>query len=241
MNSCACCYRPADTTVCHHCLYGFTRRLAAVGAVVHQLDITCGHGLTRPDTLGVSRRSQPGALPVDLSAAQAGTDLADVLSVWAREFGGHPASATEAAAFLAAHAAAVAASAQAGQCVDECTDTIRQAWRAVDHPPERSFLGPCPECAADLYARPGRAQVRCRCGAVTEVQSRRDWLLSQVRDQLDTATGIARALPGLVSVSLTPAMIRGYAHRGRLSPRPAGPDGRPRYRIGDVLDLLAAR
>lgn len=240
MTTCSLCTRPTEVTICSFCVRAFLRRLATVGDVVHQLVLARSHGLTRPDTLGISRRSQAGALPVDLSACQAGADLADVLGVWAREFGATPASADESAMWLATYAEAVAASPQAQQCVDECTDAIRRAWKAVDLPADRTFLGPCPDCGADLYARPSRAQVTCRCGTVTDAASRRDWLLSQVRDQLDTATGIARALPGLVSVPLTPAMIRGYAHRGRLSPRPAGPDGRPRYRIGDVLDLLAA-
>lgn len=240
MNTCALCPQPAEVTVCRSCLRGFLRRLAGVGDVLAQLTITRGHGLTRPDTLGISRRSQDGALPVDLTAAQAATDLADVLRIWAHDLGGAPATGCEAAAWLIKHSDAVATHPDAAQCLDEITDAIHRAWQAVDHPPERSFLGPCPECAADLYARPGRAHVTCRCGAVLDAARRRDWLLSQVRDQLDTASGIARALPGLLSTHLTPAMIRGYAHRGRLAARPAGADGKPRYRIGDVLDVLGA-
>ncbi|MEU8104391.1 hypothetical protein AB0C18_11790 [Nonomuraea muscovyensis] len=61
--------------------------------------------------------------------------------------------------------------------------------------------------------------------------------MEQVADQLGTATEIARALHGLCA-NPTPAMIRGYAHRGHMVNRGHDKTGRPLYRVGDVLDLL---
>ncbi len=243
MNACAICTQPAQVTLCRTCTAELAQRLRTVPTVLGQLDITRSSGLTRPDALGVARRSTTGSLPVHLDAAETARDLASVLETWARELApGEPDSeahsGVQAALRLLDRVENIAAHPDAEQIVDEIQDAITRAWRAVDQPAQHTFLGPCPHCGADLYTPPGRAHVQCGCGQTTDTSERRDWLLEQVRDQLDTASGIARALPGLLPIRLTPSMIRGYAHRGRLAARPALADGKPRYRIGDVLDVL---
>jgi hypothetical protein len=133
------------------------------------------------------------------------------------------------------------------QAVSEAVDgigaAIRQARRAIDRPPATWYAGPCnvDGCVADLYARHGERYITCRvCGGTHSAMLREQWLMKQVADQLGTATEIARALSAF-HPGLTPSMIRGYAHRGRILDRGSDEVGRPLYRIGDVIDLLNER
>ncbi|WP_409186461.1 hypothetical protein F9C11_20420 [Amycolatopsis sp. VS8301801F10] len=113
-------------------------------------------------------------------------------------------------------------------------------------------------CDRDLYGLPNRASVVCpACGWEWDIQERRDWMLRAMENQLLTATELSRALPTYLDREVTASMIRGYAARGRLvqhaDSEPSEDDlldvpssGRerrrvPRYRVGDVLDLLAAQ
>lgn len=117
---------------------------------------------------------------------------------------------------------------------------------------------PIEQCQRDLYGLPNRASVVCpACGWEWDMQWRRDRMLESMRDQLLTATELSRALPTYLDrpddKPVTASMIRGYAARGRLLPHSdaasedallgEAPRGRraPRYRVGDVLDLLAAQ
>lgn len=113
------------------------------------------------------------------------------------------------------------------------------------------------QCEMDLYGRKDREFMACPdCGAEHDVAARRKVMLDAMEDQLLTATELSRALPTYLSQDLTASMIRGYALRGRLLAHgtvDADPDdgvvegvlvvaGRrraPRYRVGDVLDVLA--
>ncbi|MFD8496302.1 hypothetical protein [Amycolatopsis sp. NPDC059657] len=141
---------------------------------------------------------------------------------------------------------------------DELTAVIRRARRVVFGPQERVYLGPCmaaslaqpdePEseeevlCPEDLYGIPDRATVVCpTCGMEWSMADRRQWLLHEVEDQLQTATEMSRALPTYLDQPLTAAMVRGYAARGRILPhgyRQRGQQSDPTYRVGDVIDLL---
>jgi hypothetical protein len=115
------------------------------------------------------------------------------------------------------------------------------AGRTVDKPLQHVYAGPCDECGVDLYAHPKASSVSCRnCARDYDIDSRRKWMLTKAEDQLLTATEMSRALPGLLQQALTASMIRGLAHRGRLTQHPPH-HTRPRdplYRVGDVLELL---
>lgn len=140
----------------------------------------------------------------------------------------------------------------AGTIVDEIGFATDRARIAIDRPPVLVYLGPC-TCSPDargrpveIYARPHSTHVTCRgCNESYDVSERRAWLLQQAEDQLLTATECERALEplvrALVGIRFTAAMIRGYARRDRLTPRPPHPhDPRhaPRYRVGEVVDVL---
>lgn len=149
----------------------------------------------------------------------------------------------------------------AAQVLDELDDACRLATRIVDRRAARWYAGSCGtetgtetfaggptapggyervvECPADLYAHPGAQVIRCgACGAVHDAADRREWLLDSARDQLVHAELLGRALAAL-EVPCKPAQIRDYAHRGRIVAHGRDAAGRPTYRVGEVLDVLA--
>lgn len=125
---------------------------------------------------------------------------------------------------------------------DQIRAAVAEARWAVDRPPERSYVGPCDTCGADMYVRHGAAAVVCgECDEAYDVETRRRWLLAAAEDVLGTTTEIARALTSLAQ-PVTEEMIRGYAHRGRLlarGRRTVGHRSVPTYRLGDVANILA--
>ena len=137
--------------------------------------------------------------------------------------------------------------------------------RAVDRPADRWFMGPCDsdgcldehllvdddgrarvvQRPTELYANPGAEVVRCgRCRVEYDVAERRAYLLAAAEDQLAHAELIGRAAPAL-GIEITPNAVRGYAHRGRIVEHGTDLDGRPLYRVGDVIavaqEVLAHR
>lgn len=158
------------------------------------------------------------------------------------------------AAWLLRHPSWIRTHAAAEELYDELVGGIRGGWRAVDRPADLKFLGICPAvlvdedsgdewvCGGELYARPAAVYVVCPgCQAPYAVDQRRTSLLDDVADQLLSATEMSRALPGLLAQPVTAAQVRGLAHRGRLASHPPHPlDVRaaPRYRVGDVVELL---
>lgn len=126
-----------------------------------------------------------------------------------------------------------------GPC--SCSPTIRDdyCWRAADG----CDCGGAHGEQVDLYAPVSADYVECRkCGRSFEAPARRLWLLEQARAQQLTATEMSRALPKLLGRPLTASMIRNYASRGKITPKPPHPrDERrlPRYAVGEVMDHLA--
>jgi hypothetical protein len=131
-------------------------------------------------------------------------------------------------------------------------DALAEADRVVDAPSLRRFVGECgalladagDTCRAMLWAPPSRfrGEVTCPdCGTTHDVEDRRRSLLGKADNMLLARTDLARALSGF-GVDVTVKQLEHWAARGRLeqhgttSTRPA----RPLYRLGDVLDVLAA-
>ncbi|MEB3367398.1 hypothetical protein [Saccharopolyspora mangrovi] len=128
----------------------------------------------------------------------------------------------------------------AGEVYESIRAAIDDGWRAVDHPPRQWYAGAC-ACGTDLYGQPSRAVVKCgKCGAEYEGAKRREELRALLPDQLAPAADIARGLSAL-GEELSLNRITQWARRGKLtpkSPHPNDPRKRPRYRVGDVQDLL---
>lgn len=114
----------------------------------------------------------------------------------------------------------------------------------IDAPPPLWYAGPCWEqtaagrCPGELYAIATSGTVSCpECHFPHVVADRRQWLLREAVDALAHAEMLAAAL-SVLDRPITAAMIRGYAHRGRIVAHGADALGRPRYRVGDVLQIL---
>lgn len=242
------CSNPArDGFLCDQCFATLRRDLAAVPELLQDLEIT----ISRQDRIGDDtngRRSAEIPLPLRLTAMEARRDLSATLAYWVQQLAPPaqlpgPADPPDIfASWLSEHLAAVAVDKRAGDCADEIGYAVITARRAIDKPLQPAYAGPCQHCTTDLYAKPTAPTVTCEgCTRTYDVADRRKWLLEHVHDQLLTATELSRALPNLIGTELTSAMVRGYAHRGRLAarpPHPADPRQDPRYRCGDVIALV---
>lgn len=159
------------------------------------------------------------------------------------------------AGWLGRHTESVRADPGAGELAADVAALAMRARRLLT-PEELEYLAYCEHCAeqdppayVDLYVARGASVAACpRCRTSFDVAARRDLLLESARDYLATATEVSRALVDYVrghlgdNESLTPAAIRGLAKRGRLAGRPPAPgESAPRYRLGDVMDLVTAR
>lgn len=202
-----------------------------------------------PETL----RVQP--LPVDLDAAGQILELRRVLLGWAdwvaAERGlARPLDTWKAlGSWLADQVEWLRHHPEGPRAADEIGRVVVRVMRFVDRPPSRWYAGPCTtpfldedgllvECDADLYPESGAVQFTCpACRAVHDVEHRREWLLDQAQDRLAHAELIARAVT-MLDQRVTSAQVRGWAHRGRLLAKSRDAQGRPLYRIGDVLELV---
>lgn len=127
------------------------------------------------------------------------------------------------------------------EAVEEITSVITSAKRLVDRPPARWYAGRCP-CGTDLEPITGATTISCPgCGTAYDARTRREELLDIAADQLATATELARTVTSLGGVTCTPSMVRNLAARGRLTVGGHDRTERPMYRVGDLLDVLAAR
>jgi hypothetical protein len=221
------------------------RDLLAVADLAVDLDIT----ISKQDRLADKERrpSSERPLPLKLGPMETRRDLTATLAFWAEHTSsrlGHelPALFRDNAVQLAGwlHTFTLVDDPEVGEMCDEIGYAVIRARRAIDKPAEMLYAGPC-ECDNDLYAHPRAPEIECReCGAVYDVEGRRNWLLDAAEDQLLTATDMSRALPGLINQPLTSAMIRGWARHGRITQHPPLPR-RPRdptYRVGDILGVL---
>lgn len=250
---------------CGLCLGRLDGALVEVADLVDELDATIARQTRTGQRVG-SRPAETG-LPFNDGAAEVARDLRSVLSTWVRDLwethaprrmmptgatdaDGRPVTVAELdpldlddtlpdmAAWLRRHPSWIAEHPAAGELVDEIGDAVERARRAVDLAPARVYCGPCPDCGADLYARPDRALVRCReCDTRHDVDGLRAALLDAARGHLGTAAEVARALPRLLGRDLSANTVRTWARAGKLPRRAPDEHGRPRYRVGDVIDL----
>lgn len=80
----------------------------------------------------------------------------------------------------------------------------------------------------------------CRvCEITWDVRQRRSWMIADMADRLVSAKEARRAIDALAGITLGASTIEVWAHRGKL--RQHIVNGLPRYRIGDVYDLVTTR
>ncbi len=201
------------------------------------------------------------SVPFHTAASDTRIAADNLIGTWARtvaDLHSHlsltAATTAEAAQWLATFPGLLAEHPAAGEMYSDVTGIVARIQRVIDRPPDKVYVGQCGAdllededgeprlCERDLYANPNRAWVECPdCGGSWDVADRKQFLLQAVEDQLATPSEISRALSRL-NEPVSASMIRGYAHRGSLNshpPHPLDSKHRPRYRVGDVLDLLA--
>jgi hypothetical protein len=234
------------------------RDLGDVPALVAELDVTISRMDRVPSGGGAPRHADPDEepglasiahtrTPIGWGAVRARDDLTNVLTTWARDvtqWKPHPYTASPvrtAAKLLLTYISEIRRHPAANELVDEITDAIRQARRAVDRPADRVYLGQCfyeendQTCYEELYANPGASEVRCKvCGITHEVAERRAWLLRRAQDMLFTVEQASQMMGDIGGVKVTQASIRGYVLRKRLAYRPGG----KLIRLGDLIDVV---
>jgi hypothetical protein len=233
--------------------------LATVPELVAELQIT----LTRQDRVTAEKhggRSATKPLPWNEHASQRAFELNTTLNAWALDTSKlaederdplieqHHSDTAGVARWLGRNLRTLRQHQDAGQALDEITDAIHEARRAIDRPVERVFAGPCGEpdeydqpCKEDLYAAPGKATATCRaCGARHDMQVRREWMLENIEDQV-AYSGLLAGLVTNLGVPIASSTIRKYASAGRIKVISVDSRRRPLYRIGDVLDIVLKR
>jgi len=263
-HACARCSRPMAHDVALICAQdaallrrhlGTVARIAGdIEAVIRRAAVIVRPGAGRPDEDGWESHAmalEPISAPVALDALAARDAVVGELGSWVRviatERGIDPPTATTAGAlgilahWLTGHVEWLRHHPAADEAVIALLDACGQAQRIVDSRPDVWYAGPCTTdgCGEDLYPAAGAQAVTCRgCGEHYDADERKRWLLRQAEDIWGNATWLAATL-SVLGMRCTDAMIRGYAHRGRLASHPE-PDGRghPRYRLGSVLEVL---
>lgn len=260
------CGRPTQDMLCSGCLTKLTtdlRQLVHCGkmpGLYEELMVT----LTRQDQLTGQGDRTTGQgetpLPYKPSASEVRWALDNTVSTWARDiaetYPHRPLTATstvEAAEWMADGAGLLAEHPAAGELFDEVTDAIAQVRRVIDRLSEGVYLGRCGsmfegvQCPDDVYAHPGRDIAQCgTCGATHDVEHRRQSMLGELEDHLDTSLRVAQMVSAL-GVSVSDATIRKWVERRKLRPvqhaPPKYPGGqrRPLYRVGDVVAVAAGR
>lgn len=130
--------------------------------------------------------------------------------------------------------------------VEACARIVRGIARG---PAAQRYLGPCGadldafgvehdtisgHCDGDVYGPQGGQRGTCRtCGAQVDQGERKAWLDEVVRQYAYTASEIASAYP------IRRNTINQWASRNRLVAHDLSEQGRPRYNLGDVLELAA--
>lgn len=210
-----------------------------------ELDTT----LAREDMIDISDHragAHEAGLPFRTRTAEALWVLRNVLTAWVPDLGGPSAgTARDLAVWLLDHLHRIPVFEDAGSLVDEVTNAIHQARRAIDRPNDRRvFLGKCGHrgpgpvvCVAEVYGLPWETHAHCpQCSTEYQITKRQDQMRDQAEGYLGTATEIAGFLRG-TGLTVTGSMIRKYAHNQWITPVTANPRGHPLYRIGDVRAL----
>lgn len=249
--------------VCAGCATKVEQALAETPSLAEELETTRLRQSRTGDRSIGGGHSTDQPLPWSEAASVAVDTLQSTLVAWTQtvvdERGVTPPSVVMPSAFLLRHLDWLLHHPTAAQAVDELTFAARQARSVIDRAPDHWYAGRCghvdleaqveaivtstpapPACPEELYVREGSKTVVCRtCSAEHDVALRRKTLVRKVEDQLATASELTSAVSNLVRpISLN--TIKSWVQRKRLTEHSKSPDGVALYRVGDVLDLLAA-
>lgn len=135
----------------------------------------------------------------------------------------------------------------AREFIESVSTAVSRCRQIIDLPPERSYAGPCPECARDLYHRPDAAEVKCSgCGQRWDVAEVNAWMRARIEEHMTDRLVTAREGSTLLSrfgIETAQRTIDKWHERGLIAE--AGhiaPDGKkPRrlYRWEELLKVAA--
>jgi len=236
--------RPEHAFICGGCVRDLTEDLASVTALYDELAVT----LTRQDVIGGDggRQSAETSLPFKLHASEAGDILAGTLTSAADDLSSHlgmqfPLNPPR---WLLASMDQLAGFDQAGRLVDEIRHAVRNAYRAIDRPPELLLAGRCSatveqiRCVGVLYARPGDVRTVCpECSIEHEVAERRQAMLDAAAVLNVTKTTALSWIGLLMDREIPDGTWRSWRTRGKLHVRSINVEGRELFGFGDVRDL----
>lgn len=139
---CVVCQRPiSGAALCVRCETALTVALGQVAALADELDLT----VTRQTAMGVRNgsRSSEKPLPVNLNASEVADNLKATLVGWVRDLEPNLAlqprdDLTAISRWLMCRMDEIRVHKAAGEIHDEITYAIREAWKAIDRPANRS-------------------------------------------------------------------------------------------------------
>lgn len=252
-NRCTTCSRPVPDTAfgCPHCAADLAQRLDQLAAVLPELQTT----IAKQDRIGSGGARPTGAavpLPYRDPTANRGRAIQGELVTWGRlvyaESGRTIAGSTGSA--VARYLGAATGWARYRQSWPEFHAALRplvgSVLHLIDQPADRVYLGPCqtrnPDtgetCWTDVLAKPDAATGRCQsCGTVHDVAKSRSWLLDSLEDVLLRPVEIAGVLRGFGHAKVGYSTIAAYVADGLIVAHGQDGYGRPRYRVGDVLEV----
>jgi hypothetical protein len=172
--------------------------------------------------------------------------LHQVLAVWVQELGHDPReqSPRDLALWYLDHLDLIRKTPTAEQLVDEVTDAIHQARRAIDRPDDRRiYLGHCGHqtCREELYGLPWLDTATCKeCDTEYKISERHEWLRQRAAQHPGTVPEVTGFLR-MTGVQCTTDMVYGYVKRGRITPVWANNQRRALYLISDVLTAIRDR
>lgn len=246
------CPVPDQGYVCHDEMRKARGRLAAiVDLTPAALDVA---GRQTSSGLGGGDGKPGSSLPIDLAATARLDAVRNALGTWVRHVvetrGIYPAPTpagfdviAPSARFLAEHLEWFRHQPEVPEFLDDVRAAIRVVARITNRREPGRYAGPCSaevdgkECGQDVEARAGSDMGKCRaCGAEYDVDEQQAWMRGEIEGWLARPVEIAGVLLRL-GFKVGYSTIAAYAAKGQLVARGSDEDGRPLYRIGDVMDL----
>lgn len=249
---------PPGATICPGCAARTRGRLRAVPELLRELDTTITRQGSRGDGTGTStcpagcrhtpeeaKCKVPVRLDFDPVASQAAMALRLCIHGWVRIWDEQTPcwtqlragrdrllSSTEGQAALLT-IANLGSREWAAECAEEIREATEQGWRAIDRPPDLSFVGVC-ICGRQLMSQQGQATVTCRsCGQAWDTAASRAWMLDAVPGMAD----LQLTKPELAILAGLPVgTLHRWSSEKRIVSVGVNPKGQPLYRAGPVLD-----
>lgn len=232
-----------DVYLCHRCTDNLVVDLKALEWLSGELETTLTRQHRFGGLSGAVARSAEKPVPFHPGASQALSQLKSELHWWCAAFGApvEPEwSPRKTIRTILINMPTMTRSREdSGAFAEVVEQLVMRARQVVDRPPDQWYAGPC-ECGRDLYSTARRGEITCECGQVYDIEARRSHLLDAIEDQLVPTSMLCRALV-MLGRELKSEQVRQWVARGKLTqfpPHPSDPNKRPRYRVGDVVNLI---